>query len=90
MVKLKQISGRTFKFFEEGESGIGHESGVYEYRGKQIAKEWIDVGFDDRWRNYRETTVRRWVVIGERPYYQHNFTSITKAADHVDKMCRGY
>ena len=84
MVKLKQICGRTFKFFEEGENGVNHESGAYEYRGHMIVKEWIDIEYQDRWGNDHASTPRKWVVIGERPYYQHNFTSITKAADYID------
>jgi hypothetical protein len=83
MVKIKRIRGREFLYFEKGENGCQHESGVYEYNGKRIAKEWIDVGFDDRWGNYRETTIRRWVIIGKKPYFQYNYKSITEAADDI-------
>jgi len=83
MVKIKNICGRQFRYFEEGENGCSHESGIYEYMGQRIAKEWIDVGFEDRWGNYRETTVRRWVVLGNRPYYENNYKSITEAADSI-------
>ncbi len=83
MVKTKHICGRTFQYFENGENGCQHESGIYEYNGKKIAKEWIDVGFNDRWGNYRETTIRRWVILGYKPYYQYNYKSITEAADNI-------
>lgn len=83
MVKIKNICGRKFRYSECGENGCQHDSGIYEYNGNRIAKEWIDVGFDDRWGNYRETTVQRWVILGKRPYYQHNYKSITEAADHI-------
>jgi hypothetical protein len=87
-MKIKKICGREFEYYEEGEPGVVHASGIYRYKNRNIALEWIDVGWDDRWGEYHETTVRRWVIIGERPYYQHNFTSITKAADYLDKITR--
>jgi hypothetical protein len=84
-MKIKRICGREFRHFEEGENGVRHESGIYEFQGHQIAAEWIDVGFDDRWGNYRETTIRRWVILGKRPYYQYNYKSITEAADNINR-----
>jgi len=83
MVKIKKICGREFKYFEDGENGCKHDSGIYEYHGNRIAKEWIDVGWTNRWGEYRETTVQRWVIIGNRPYSTHNYKSITEAADHI-------
>lgn len=84
----KNICGRKFKFTDYGENGVVHESGIYEYRGYRIAKEWFDQGWNDRWGVYHETTVRRWVILGHTPYCQFSFTSIAKAADAIDNKIR--
>lgn len=82
---MKKIGGREFIYDDAPSSG--HESGVYEYKGRRIAKEWFTVGWEHPTRGYIEQDIRRWVILGHKPYHfdKHHFRSITQAADAIDR-----
>ena len=78
---VKKICGREFIY----DDSTSYESGIYDYRGRHIAKEWFTVGWDHPTRGYIEQDIRRWVILKYKPYHQHHFKSITQAADAIDR-----